>query len=123
VCGGELSEPLPSGALANVNITIVNSTILLDDDLLDDRLESCFNNYDCETLSHCKLTNDVAQETGWFGVGWDYLGATGSADRGFMVSANYTPRVTRVSPEYGMPGQLVELSAQKNNHRFLSARE
>ena len=26
-----------------------------------------------------------------------------------MVTANYTPRVSDVTPEYGMPGQLVEL--------------
>ena len=71
-----LRQPLPSGSLAAVNITIVNSTIMLDDETLDARLEATFENYNCEELSHCRLKNDVAQEVGWFGAGWEFLGTT-----------------------------------------------
>ena len=74
-------------------------------------LEAAANNYNCETLSHCVKKDAYSVDTEWFGGtgGWAYSGATFGRDQGFTFSANFTPRVLSVSPEYGLPGQLVEI--------------
>ena len=52
-----LAEPLPDGIVATLNVTIVNTTTLMDDDSLSDSLIAAKLNADCSELSHC-VTHD-----------------------------------------------------------------
>jgi hypothetical protein len=52
-----LAEPLPDGIVATLNVTIVNTTTLTDNDALSDSLIAAKLNFDCTELHHC-VTKD-----------------------------------------------------------------
>jgi hypothetical protein len=105
-------------AIADLNISIVNETTMLAEERLIADIEAAADNYDCETLSHCVKKDKYGVDDEWFSgtSGWDYSGATHGRENGFTFSANFTPRVVSVSPEYGMPGQLIEIRGTNLKH-------
>ena len=66
-----LAEPLANFTIASVNISIVNTTVLLDTSALEADLMRAKMNFNCETLSHCQMKDSSGLDVGWFGA--DYL--------------------------------------------------
>jgi len=107
-----LGEPLPRyGMVASVNVTVANTTTLVDTESLAMSLEEAKSNSDCKgSLSHClrkDLTTGV--DLDWFGTGFEYDGATQVAPNTFHFTADHTPVVSHISPTRAMPGSLIDI--------------
>jgi hypothetical protein len=104
-----LSTPLANFTVAAVNISIVNSSVLLRPDTLDSDLWSAKMNFNCEVLSHCQMLDSMGLSKGWFGSDYTFNGFSHGMTNAYRLSADMTPVVTHLVPEKGMPGQSIEI--------------
>jgi hypothetical protein len=103
---------LPDMALAHVEVTVVNTSVLLDTEALVRDMESARLNFNCIELGHCIKKNIYGEDTSYFGAAWDrtgFTGATGASPHSFTFMDSATPVVYSLSPPFGMPGQLLSL--------------
>jgi hypothetical protein len=104
-----LAYPMPMGSVAAINVSIVNTTVLLDTERLSSQLATAKLNFNCAELSHCTTKDSDGIDIDWFGSRYEYTGATQAASQLFTFTAARTPVVTSISPERAMQGQLVEI--------------
>jgi len=106
-----LGTPLSRyGVVASVNVTVANSSTLVDYAGLAANLDEARANFNCLDLAHC-MRKDASSglDLDWFGSGTEYDGATQEAPSAFHFTADYTPVVEHINPTRAMPGSLIDI--------------
>ena len=110
-----LAEPLANFTIASVNISIVNTTVLLDTAALEADLTRAKMNFNCETLSHCQMKDSSGLDVGWFGADYTFGGFSSGLSDAYAFTPDSTPVVTMIVPESGMPGQSIEIHGRNGS--------